>query len=735
MNKQQEQQPNEENEISDSVEKKGSNQGNEKISKGNKEQKKESKGAEKAVKSVAGSVATKGATHIGKTMLMAQLKLKLSLLFHQLLHAVMSTTVGMIAVVTIVSIAIVVSAISGFISDLTAQKDSKYVECIAYIDRSMIGRGGRETNVDINKLQRQTAKRIYSVYFYYGLRPEQIFGVLGNWKHESELDPTSVETVMEEPFRIGKTKQTAISKDFVLKKWNPEYSKKHPDIKRNGIGLGQWTNTRNEKLVKYAKNYGLKERDEIKNTKDKSLENLWYNLDVQLAFSIDTSKVGDTDKAKWFKKWADIGAETWDGDKNITVDFAGKSKWATVSTKDTYGKHEVSVHPVGENNNEETIGSDKEDDYYKDTDRDQSKIDASKEVDPQWESILDSHTPTEWTDDKGIKHNNVNECNEAARKDYLKIWKKKYRYYLYKHTVERYTKQFQDEWEGCNDGTDQKRIDNALEFFEEWWKEANKDESQGEPNFYVGADNATDSNDYFFFVEEGYGSGIVSAINKVYIPVVNYKLYKYDQDMTECNRIVYEYRLDIAKCATMIAWPTKDQSKGNDGTELYKWIHDKVIDGDTIYQSCDRTVCTAVRWSGYDDDYPKGATLNQIQYLVSSPRWVELEWGGDRNQLQAGDVLIRKDSMASDATAEEGNAEHHTLIYVGNEIARNYYDSDLGEITKNACIVHGSFNERSPALDVWHENYSTYHAFRCIHPLGKNNSKYNDVSIAPNLSK
>lgn len=732
MSKQQEQQPNEENAVSenDNVEKKGSNTSNEKVSKGNKE-KKESKVVENATKSAAGSAAVSGAAHIGKMMLLAQLKMKLSLLVHQVLHIVMSTTVGAIIVASIVAVSVMVSVISGFISELTAQKDGKYVECTAYIDRAMIGHGGRETTVDTNKLQRQTAKRIYSVYFYYGMRPEQVFAILGNWKHESSLDPTAVETVFNEPYRIGYAKQNAISKDFVLEKWNPAYFKKYPDIKRNGIGLGQWTNDRNKKLVQYAKRYGLKKRAEISHTRDTTLENLWYNLDVQLAFSLDKSSKGDGAKAKWLESWSKIGNDKWDGDKNIKVDFIGKSKWIAVDTKGTYDSYEVDTHPVGENNNEETIGADKEDKYYEDTDREQAKIDASNEVDPQWGSILDKYKPKEWTDDKGVKHDDVDECNKKAREEYLKLWKKKYRYYLYKHTVERYTKDFLLNWEGI-DKAYEERKNYALEFFEEWWKEANKDDSQGEPNFYVGADNATDSNDYFFFVEEGYGSGIINAIKKV---DNNAKNYKYDQNMTECNRIVYEYRLDIAKCAAMIAWPTIKQSKGNDGTELYKWVHDQVIKDDTVYQSCDRTVCTAVRWAGYDDDYPKGATLNQIQYLVSSPRWVELEWGGDVKQLQAGDILIRKDSIAADATAEEGNAEHHTLIYVGETIARNYYDSDLGELTKNACIVHGSFGERSPALDTWHEKYSTYHAFRCIHPLGSNNSQYNDISIPPNLSK
>ncbi len=51
----------------------------------------------------------------------------------------------------------------------------------------------------------------------YGLRPEQLCAVLGNWTIESGLDPTAVETVYDEPFRIGPVKQRAMMSDFITK--------------------------------------------------------------------------------------------------------------------------------------------------------------------------------------------------------------------------------------------------------------------------------------------------------------------------------------------------------------------------------------------------------------------------------------------------------------------------------------------------------------------------------------
>lgn len=727
------------NDLDGGVRKKGDSGTDSRVSRGDRENGRDANGkssgkrpknmAEKLRDAAVLNAVGTAASHAVKTALLLKLKIKLQMLVQQAAHIFMHTSAGVIISLCILIGAAIVAVIDNAASVSSARKDSNFVECTAYIDRAMIGKGGYGTVVDVNNVKRQTAKRIYSVYFHYGLRPEQIFAVLGNWELESGIDPTAVETVFTEPYRIGMKKQQAVQADFVLEKWNPRYAATYPDILRNGIGLGQWTNDRNKKLVAYAKLYGMQD---FKG--DSTLESMWYDLNVQLAFSIDTSSVGDS-KASWFDSWKAVGAEEWDGDIKADLEFTSKNKWDTVDTVNgLFDDETISLHPVGEDNSETTIGSDSKDDYYDDADRNDANIQATVEMNAAWPAILAAHKPVPYTDSDGIYHDGIAEANDAAKKEYIKKWKKKYRFYLYKFTVVRYTKQFAGEWEGCNNGTEQARINNALGFFYEWWDEADKDAGQGEPNYFVGADNATDSNDYFFYVEEGYAGGVLAVLNKTkdYNNSIS-KIYTYDQDMSLCNRIVYEERKSIAKCAAMIAWPTIAQSRGNDGTELYKWVHDQVIKGDNVYMSCDRTVCTAVRWSGYDDSYPKGATLNQIQYLVTSPRWVELDWGGDKSQLQAGDVLIRKDSGAGDATAETGSAEHHTLIYTGEVIAKNYSDKSLGSVEEGSCIVHGSYGERSPGIGTWSEKYSTYHAYRCIHPLSPTKSEYKKISIPPGI--
>ena len=55
----------------------------------------------------------------------------------------------------------------------------------------------------------------------------------------------------------------------------------------------------------------------------------------------------------------------------------------------------------------------------------------------------------------------------------------------------------------------------------------------------------------------------------------------------------------LADAAVAYAWETKEMGNGNDGTQLYRAVKDAVAPNDTwIYQSCDRGVATAVRWSG-----------------------------------------------------------------------------------------------------------------------------------------
>ena len=115
------------------------------------------------------------ASHTVKMSMLLKLKIKLQMLVQ---HAVMHTSVSIVLSICILIGTTIVALIDNAVINGSAVKDSNFVECTAYIDRAMIGKGGYETAVDVNKIKRQTAKRIYSVHYHYGLRPEQILSLI-----------------------------------------------------------------------------------------------------------------------------------------------------------------------------------------------------------------------------------------------------------------------------------------------------------------------------------------------------------------------------------------------------------------------------------------------------------------------------------------------------------------------------------------------------------------------------
>ena len=624
--------------------------------------------------------------------------------------AVIQSVIVSVIAISLFGIAAIISVVT---SNNVSLRDTNQRDCIVYVDKGAIGDPAH--NIDTEVLTQKNQKRIYSTLFYYGLRPEQIFAVLGNWGHESGLDPTSVETVFDEPFRIGYWKQEAVARDFDPRfhgsKIYKDYFEQHPLIQRVGIGLGQWTNERNKRLLRYAEIAGKNLTDEdgraIKWDEQSSYH--WYDLDLQLAFMLDSSSVGDT-RASWFRSWADNGRINSDGQVRSdagSIEFKGDS---APSCK--YGEVEC-------------IGDNAADSYYDgdlplDSGAGSSGVTCRENASAKASLKCDSN--------EAAGKYNIYEDGEYVGIDedaYKKDFGIYYRYTLYENMVKKYTYEFMTEWEGINDGSYQSRLDAAMKLFYQWYGAEGLDDAENtEPN-------ESNNGSGFFKAEEGYGYSVLAIMDKTKDAELRlWKIYDTDRDMSGCRRIsTSSLASSMAETAAMLAWPTAADSRGNNGTKMYQYIHDMVIPGDTIYQSCDRTVCTIVRWSGYDDNFPKGATSQIIQYLVTSPRWTELDWGGDKSQLMPGDILIKKDSMAGGSNDESPGDAHHVLMYIGEHAASTFYDvgKDDDELTgaplSGSCIVHGSFGERSPAIDVWHD-YSDYHAFRCTYPMEPGRSKY-----------
>lgn len=111
------------------------------------------------------------------------------------------------------------------------------------------------------------AKAVYSVLSSWGMPEENIAGILGNWSQESGIDPTSVEGIYDEPYRIGPRKQAA---------WDGGFT--HiPGQSHGGIGLGQWSNGRTLMLLDYAESKDLD----------------WYTIETQLAYMVEGDNPSD----------------------------------------------------------------------------------------------------------------------------------------------------------------------------------------------------------------------------------------------------------------------------------------------------------------------------------------------------------------------------------------------------------------------------------------------------------
>ncbi|WP_431872685.1 phage tail tip lysozyme [Nocardiopsis eucommiae] len=116
----------------------------------------------------------------------------------------------------------------------------------------------------------EMAEQIYAVLSGMGMRDENIAGVLGNFEQESYIDPTTVETIYNERYRVGPRTKDAEEKGFKVELIDAGYAADWPAIDLVGIGLGQWTNGRNSMLTDYA---------------DK-VDGEWYELETQLSFMV-----------------------------------------------------------------------------------------------------------------------------------------------------------------------------------------------------------------------------------------------------------------------------------------------------------------------------------------------------------------------------------------------------------------------------------------------------------------
>jgi hypothetical protein len=195
--------------------------------------------------------------------------------------------------------------------------------------------------------------------------------------------------------------------------------------------------------------------------------------------------------------------------------------------------------------------------------------------------------------------------------------------------------------------------------------------------------------------------------------------------LKSCVRSMKYDNSTLANAAVSYAYETKDEGRGNNGTPLYQRVHDVIWGAGDIYQSCDRGVATAVRWSGTDEEFPAGNTNAQLAYMTSSDKWTKV---GGASSVKMSDL------MPGDVFCIKG----HVFMYVGHEAVAAKYPNTASNIDS----VSASHNQRSPgcgndANDIIVRNHGQdwngrgeYQIFRCTKP--DHGTRYKDAGAGVN---
>lgn len=181
---------------------------------------------------------------------------------------------------------------------------------------------------------------------------------------------------------------------------------------------------------------------------------------------------------------------------------------------------------------------------------------------------------------------------------------------------------------------------------------------------------------------------------------------------------------DAAEAATSYAWSLREYDAGNDGTDMYVWLREQMFPGDKYWASCDRSVMTAVKWSGTDVGVPPGPVVEIKRYFNAEGKkyWTKVGDNVPEKELKPGDILIHV------------GGGQHVWMYVGKDIIKKVWEPTGEKYDKNSVIVSGSLNDRSPSLGGegnLADGYSTYEVYR---NSKKNSSKeFTDVEVPANM--
>ena len=257
------------------------------------------KGVEKGIQGAKTSMAVKAGADAGKTGLVATagvyiynvIKMLLGTIFNFIMNTIaligsifsavsgflaqalgVALIVGQILTGTIGFTVIAVVTVFGYFSAQESMRDDSGPVCIPNTRTVSSESQQHLTEGEHDVIRREYATRLWSVFQTYGGTKEKTAAVLGNLHYESGgLDPTAVETILDEPYYLGPRKLNAIRLDFRVFDVDPEYASRHAIREYMGIGMAQWTDGRNRLLIDYADENNLN----------------WYDFDTQVMFMFD----------------------------------------------------------------------------------------------------------------------------------------------------------------------------------------------------------------------------------------------------------------------------------------------------------------------------------------------------------------------------------------------------------------------------------------------------------------
>ena len=186
----------------------------------------------------------------------------------------------------------------------------------------------------------EAARRVHQVLSGWGMPDENIAGILGNWDAESGIDPTGVEDIFNEPFRLGPRKKAKLAAP------GSNY----------GIGLGQWTADRHRNLLAFAQ----KSRAE------------WFDIEQQLKFMVSVEEGSDAGIVKRMISTS-LGSPgtaaqhfhlDWErsASRDSTDRMARANRWMGLIAGMPQGDHSSSAIPVDDSDDTDASGEQSRDD-------------------------------------------------------------------------------------------------------------------------------------------------------------------------------------------------------------------------------------------------------------------------------------------------------------------------------------------------------------------------------------